>query len=52
VFVVMVIGEQLPGNDRIVAAVTWTITLSVVLHGLSANPLASAYGARVGDSHI
>ncbi|WP_339909189.1 cation:proton antiporter [Symmachiella dynata] len=52
VFVVMVIGEQLPGNDRIVAAVTWTITLSVILHGLSANPLATAYGARVGDSPI
>jgi len=52
VFVVMVIGQQLPGNDRIVSAVTWTITLSVVLHGLSANPLAKIYGARVGDDPI
>ncbi|TWU13386.1 K(+)/H(+) antiporter NhaP2 [Symmachiella macrocystis] len=52
VFVVMVIGQQLPGNDRIVAAVTWTIMLSVLLHGLSANPLAKAYGARVGNADI
>jgi NhaP-type Na+/H+ or K+/H+ antiporter len=52
VFVVMVIGEKLPGNDTIVAVVMWTIVLSVMLHGLSANRLASAYGARVGDAPI
>jgi NhaP-type Na+/H+ or K+/H+ antiporter len=52
VFVVMVIGEQLPGNDTIVAVVMWTIVLSVILHGLSANILASAYGERVGDAEI
>jgi len=52
VFVVMVVGEKLPGNDTIVAVVVWTIVLSVVLHGLSANLLASAYGARVGDADI
>jgi NhaP-type Na+/H+ or K+/H+ antiporter len=47
VFVVMVIGEKLPGNDTIVAVVVWTIVLSIVLHGLSANPLAAKYGRRV-----
>jgi NhaP-type Na+/H+ or K+/H+ antiporter len=47
VFVVMVIGEKLPGNDTIVAVVAWTIVLSIVLHGLSANPLAAMYGRRV-----
>jgi NhaP-type Na+/H+ or K+/H+ antiporter len=47
VFVVMVIAEKLPGNDTIVAVVVGTIMLSVFLHGLSANPLASLYGARV-----
>lgn len=46
VFVVMVMAEKLPGNDTIVAVVPWTIVLSVVLHGLSANPLAAMYGAR------
>ncbi|TWT81259.1 K(+)/H(+) antiporter NhaP2 [Planctomycetes bacterium CA13] len=47
VFVVMVVGEKLTGNDTIVAVVVWTIVLSIVLHGLSANPLAAKYGARV-----
>jgi len=47
VFVVMVVGEKLPGNDTIVAVVVWTIVLSIVLHGLSANPLAAKYGRRV-----
>ena len=46
VFAVMVIAEKLPGNDTIVAVVAWTIMLSIVLHGLSANPLASLYGTR------
>ncbi|TWT81487.1 K(+)/H(+) antiporter NhaP2 [Planctomycetes bacterium CA13] len=47
VFLVMVVGEKLPGSDTIVAVVVWTIVLSIVLHGLSANPLAAKYGARV-----
>ena len=29
-------------------AVVWTILLSVVLHGVSATPLARAYGRRAG----
>jgi NhaP-type Na+/H+ or K+/H+ antiporter len=47
VFAVMVMDEQLPGNETIVAVVAWTILLSIVLHGLTANPLSSIYGARV-----
>jgi NhaP-type Na+/H+ or K+/H+ antiporter len=47
VFVVMVIDEKLPGIETIVAVVVWTIVLSIVLHGLSANPLAAKYGRRV-----
>ncbi len=35
-----------------VAVVAWTIVLSVVLHGLSANRLAAAYGARVEATRI
>ena len=48
VFMVMVIDQNLPGNKTIAAVVAWTIALSVVLHGLSANPLATAYGATGG----
>ena len=46
VFAVMVAAENLPGNDTILAVVAWTIVLSILLHGLTANPLASLYGAR------
>ncbi len=42
----MVAAQHLPGNDTILATVTWTIVLSVVAHGLTANILASRYGAR------
>jgi NhaP-type Na+/H+ or K+/H+ antiporter len=44
---VMVMGAHLPGNDTILATVAWTIVLSIVAHGLTANSLASVYGARV-----
>ena len=47
VFLVMVIKENLPGNDTIAAAVVWTVTLSIVAHGISAVPLAKYYGRIV-----
>ncbi len=52
VFLVMVVGQKLPGNETIVAVVICTIFLSVALHGLTANRLASIYGGRVGDGTI
>ena len=52
VFAVMVIGHHLPGGDVLVATTAWTIVLSVLTHGLSANPLAAAYSARVGRDEI
>ena len=42
----MVMADHLPGNDTIMATVAWTIVLSIVAHGLTANSLASVYGAR------
>ena len=47
VFVVLVQDEMVPGSEVLAATVTWTILLSVVLHGVSANSLSAAYGARV-----
>jgi len=47
VFVVMVAATKIPETETLLATVTWTIILSVVLHGVSANPLAMAYGKRV-----
>lgn len=46
VFVVMVLAKQLPGSNTLLATVTWTIMLSIVLHGITANPLATIYGER------
>ena len=47
VFVFIVLDENLPGRTILLPTVTWTILLSIVLHGLTANPLARWYGARV-----
>jgi NhaP-type Na+/H+ or K+/H+ antiporter len=49
VFIVIVLGEGLPGGETLRTVVVWTILLSVIAHGLSANPLAARYGARGGD---
>ena len=42
--------EELEGSvstDPLVAAATWTILFSVVLHGITATPLAARYGAAI-----
>jgi len=46
VFLVMVANENLPGNNTLVATVMVTVVLSIVAHGLTANPLATRFGAR------
>ena len=47
VFIVIVAGEHLPGQDTMAATVAWTIMLSVLAHGLTANPLAKIFAARL-----
>src|SRR6516225_7147284 len=39
VFAVLVLDEKLPGNDTIILAAGWTVLLSVIAHGVTANPL-------------
>ena len=39
-----------PITDAIVEIATWTILISVVAHGLSAGPFASAYGHRLCEA--
>ena len=36
-------------TDIVVAAIGWTVLLSVVLHGITAVPLARRYGARIAS---
>jgi NhaP-type Na+/H+ or K+/H+ antiporter len=47
VFGVIVLHSHLPGGGTITMTVVCTILLSILLHGLSANPLVAALGARV-----
>jgi sodium/hydrogen antiporter len=37
-------------GDTLVQAATWTILLSVILHGVSASPLAKRYGAMISKA--
>jgi NhaP-type Na+/H+ or K+/H+ antiporter len=46
VFAVLVLDEKLPGNDTIMLAAGWTVLLSVVLHGVTANPLVRRMSGR------
>jgi NhaP-type Na+/H+ or K+/H+ antiporter len=50
VFAVIVLNENLPGGETISMTVVCTVVLSVLGHGISANPLVTALGARLGRS--
>lgn len=47
VFAVMVLNKHLPNSRTMAMTVACTIVLSIVAHGLSANPLVSALGTRL-----
>jgi len=49
VFIVIVVDKNLPENATLIAAVTWTVVLSIVLHRITANLLSKHYGQRVRD---
>lgn len=42
VFGLLILDAKLPGNDTIIAVAACTVVLSVMLHGLTANPLVRA----------
>mgnify|MGYP001825688810 CR=1 FL=1 len=46
VFAVIVINSGLPDSEPLAMTVTCTIILSIIAHGITANPWARAYGAR------
>jgi sodium/hydrogen antiporter len=54
VFAVLVLDEKLPGNDTIMLAAGWTVLLSVIAHGVTANPLvrrmATSPSTQANDS--
>ncbi len=46
VFLVIVSDKNLPANDTIIAVTVATVVLSILAHGLTANPFSNAFGAR------
>jgi NhaP-type Na+/H+ or K+/H+ antiporter len=46
VFAVIVFDQRVAGVETLVATVVCTVTLSILAHGLTANPLATSYAAR------
>jgi len=48
VFALITLEELGPAADDVVAVITGTVLLSVVVHGISAAPLAARYGRSVG----
>ncbi len=50
VFAVIVVNSGLPDSGPIAMTVVCTIILSIIAHGITANPLAAALAARIGRS--
>jgi NhaP-type Na+/H+ or K+/H+ antiporter len=49
VFAIIVLNEGLPGAQFMAMVVVLTVFLSLVAHGISANPLANLLGQKQGD---
>ena len=49
VFAVLVLDEKLPGNDTMILAAGWTVLISVIAHGVTANPLVKRMAARSAE---
>ena len=47
VFAVIVLNAELPHGDTIIVTVAVTVTLSILVHGVTANPWAKALGDRL-----
>ena len=52
VFIIIVLGEDLPGQKTLAMTVVYTVVLSILAHGLTAIPLATVYGARSKRSGV
>jgi NhaP-type Na+/H+ or K+/H+ antiporter len=51
-FAVGVVDAHLPGGGELALTVACTIILSIIAHGITANPLAAAYGAKAQRSGL
>ncbi len=46
------LGPLHPATDTLVRAVTWTVLLSIFVHGLSAGPVGARYGRRIARAPV
>jgi len=46
VFAIMVFDAELPGNVTLISTVAWTVVLSIIAHGLTANSFARLLATR------
>ena len=49
-FAVIVLDSKLPNSDLIAMTVACTIILSIIAHGITANPLVAAFTAKTRSS--
>jgi sodium/hydrogen antiporter len=49
VFAALVPDEKLPGNVTLMLAAGWTVLLSVIAHGVTANPLVKRMAGRSAE---
>jgi NhaP-type Na+/H+ or K+/H+ antiporter len=52
VFGVIVLNEHLPGGKTIIMTMISTVLLSVILHGISANPLIKLLAEKTGEDDV
>lgn len=52
VFIVIVLGANLPGSGTLAATVACTVVLSILGHGLSANPLVALLARKHGTAKV
>jgi NhaP-type Na+/H+ or K+/H+ antiporter len=43
-------NHEVPGAEQLALVVLCTVLISIVVHGVSANPLSRALAARIRDS--
>ena len=49
VFAILIFDEKLPGNETMILAAGWTVLLSVIAHGVTANPLVKRMAVRSAE---
>jgi len=52
VFAILILDAKLPDNDTIMLAAGWTVLLSVIAHGVTANLLVKRMPGRSAERYV